>query len=115
MTTLEEVRARFARVLSSGGSTMNFGGHLQTLRETAGLSQSELAGKAGISIRSLQNWEIGRSQPRLESLPKLARALGVTVDTLVTPPPEQFPVPQRKAHTNKTQRSEAQREVINQQ
>ena len=37
---------------------MTFGQNLQKLRERAGLSQSDLARRAGLSLRSLQNWEI---------------------------------------------------------
>jgi transcriptional regulator with XRE-family HTH domain len=62
---------------------MTFGKNLQALRARSGLSQSALAQRAGIPVKSIQNWEIDRSQPRIEALPKLARALGVEVGELL--------------------------------
>jgi transcriptional regulator with XRE-family HTH domain len=62
---------------------MGFASQLRTLREAAGLSQPALAERAGISVDSIQNWEQGRTRPRLEALGKLARALGATVDALL--------------------------------
>jgi HTH-type transcriptional regulator, cell division transcriptional repressor len=61
---------------------MSFGRNLQTLREAAGLSQSGLAKKAGIPVKSIQNWEIDRAQPRLDGLVKLAQALGAKLEEL---------------------------------
>jgi transcriptional regulator with XRE-family HTH domain len=63
---------------------MTFGENLQRLRNKAGLSQAGLADRSGISVNTIQNWEIGRHQPRLEALPKLAAALGVGVEALLT-------------------------------
>jgi transcriptional regulator with XRE-family HTH domain len=62
---------------------MPFGVRLRELREKNGLSQSELAERVGIPIDSIQNWEQGRTRPRIEALGKLARALGVTLDELL--------------------------------
>jgi transcriptional regulator with XRE-family HTH domain len=62
---------------------MAFGKRLQQLREQAGLSQSQLARAIGMPVKSLQNWEAERVQPRLEALPKLARGLGVSLDVLL--------------------------------
>jgi transcriptional regulator with XRE-family HTH domain len=62
---------------------MSFGNNLQALREAAGLSQSELAEKSGISVKTIQNWEIDRNSPRMDALVRLAHALGTTLDMLV--------------------------------
>jgi transcriptional regulator with XRE-family HTH domain len=62
---------------------MTFGENLQRLRNSAGLSQAGLADRSGISVNTIQNWEIGRHQPRLDALPKLAAALGVGVEALL--------------------------------
>src|SRR6187549_3514867 len=64
--------------------TMALGDRLQQLREGAGLSQSELAGRAGVSLRSIQNWEQGHRRPKAEALLALARALGVPVESLIS-------------------------------
>jgi transcriptional regulator with XRE-family HTH domain len=62
---------------------MPFGETIQKLREAAGLSQSEMARKAGIPVRSIQNWEQGHRMPRPQVLLSLASALGVSVEKLI--------------------------------
>jgi transcriptional regulator with XRE-family HTH domain len=53
------------------------------LRRDAGLSQSQLAGRAGVPFRSLQNYEQGHRALPLEAATKLARALDISIDELV--------------------------------
>lgn len=70
---------------------MPFGETLQELRLAAKLSQAGLADKAGLSTRSIQNWEQGHRRPRVEVLMALAKALDVGVEKLLTdagPPPK---------------------------
>jgi transcriptional regulator with XRE-family HTH domain len=62
---------------------MTIGERIKQLREKASLSQSELANKAGVSVRSLQNWEIGHRTPQLPAAAALAKALGVKLDELM--------------------------------
>ena len=61
---------------------MGFGEILQGLREETGLSQSQLALKSGTPLDSLRNWEQNRSLPKIDSVTRLARALGVSLDKL---------------------------------
>lgn len=65
-----------------------YGRHLTELREAAGLTQQQLAGKLGVQQSNITFWERWDKPPRGEVLPKLADALGVSVDELlgVTPP-----------------------------
>src|SRR5271166_4759437 len=65
------------------GDAMRFGESLKRFRESAGLSQSALAEKAGLSIRSIQNWEQGHRVPWATALPALAKALGISTDMLL--------------------------------
>jgi transcriptional regulator with XRE-family HTH domain len=44
---------------------------LQSLRTKAGLKQTELAKLAGVSEKSIQNWESGVTYPKAASLQKL--------------------------------------------
>jgi transcriptional regulator with XRE-family HTH domain len=62
---------------------MPFAELIQKLREQAGLSQSELARKAGVPVRSVQNWEQGHRLPRAQALLPLANALAVSVEKLI--------------------------------
>jgi transcriptional regulator with XRE-family HTH domain len=77
---------------------MSFSKNLQRLRQAAGLSQSELARKSGIAVKTIQNWEIGRNLPRTDALVKLAQALQTTVDGLLARPEPGQTAPKRSRH-----------------
>jgi transcriptional regulator with XRE-family HTH domain len=53
------------------------------MREKVGLSQMELARRARLSLRSIQNWEQGHRLPRAQALLALARGVGVSVEKLL--------------------------------
>jgi transcriptional regulator with XRE-family HTH domain len=55
---------------------------LKRMREATGLSQAQLAKKAGVPLRTYQEWEYARRTPLLSAAVKLAAALGVSVDEL---------------------------------
>ena len=48
---------------------------LKEWRERKGLTQADAAKKLGISVRTLQNWEIARNMPRGFGLKALVAAL----------------------------------------
>jgi transcriptional regulator with XRE-family HTH domain len=56
---------------------------LKQLREARGLTQEALATKAGVSRAYLARLEMGRHDPPLSRLEKLAKALGVKVTRLL--------------------------------
>jgi transcriptional regulator with XRE-family HTH domain len=56
---------------------------IQELRERRGLTQEQLALKAGISRGYLARLETARHDPTLSTLEKLAKALGVKVSKLI--------------------------------
>ena len=64
-------------------SPRQFAMKLKTLREGKGLTQEVLAKKAGISRAYLARLEMGRHDPHLSRLRKLARVLGVKISELV--------------------------------
>ena len=55
---------------------------LKRLREKAGVTQAALADALGVDRTTVTTWEIGRSFPRAELLPKLAAALGCEIGEL---------------------------------
>jgi transcriptional regulator with XRE-family HTH domain len=59
------------------------GAHLAQLRETAGFTQRQLAEKLGVPLSNITFWERSEKPPRTEILPKMAEALGVSVDALL--------------------------------
>lgn len=57
---------------------------VQELREAAGLSKAELARRAGINERTVRNIESGVYLPSLDTACKLAKALEVPFQALLT-------------------------------
>jgi transcriptional regulator with XRE-family HTH domain len=49
---------------------------LRALRLAAGLTQAGLAGRAGLCVTTVSNYERGRGRPRRHGLEALARVLG---------------------------------------
>lgn len=47
----------------AGGEAMDAAAWLRAARAETGLSQAELAGRLGTSVRNVQNWEAGRVAP----------------------------------------------------
>lgn len=60
-----------------------FGPSVRALREERGLSRQELAPRAGLSPRGLEELEKPGSKPTLESAVGLAQALGTSIDDLM--------------------------------
>lgn len=59
------------------------GARLAALRRQKGLTQEQLAAQLGVSAPAVSKWETDHSYPDITLLCPLARALGVTVDTLL--------------------------------
>lgn len=53
-------------------------------RRYAGMEQSELAEIAGVSRKSISNWEIGKTEPRRAALIAISFATGVSLEWLET-------------------------------
>ena len=60
-----------------------FGNRLYHLRKKAGLSQSQLGEKIGLSNKAVSKWENGKAKPGLDIVHRLADVLGVSVDDLL--------------------------------
>jgi transcriptional regulator with XRE-family HTH domain len=56
---------------------------IKELREKKGISQEELAHRAGLSRTGMGFVETGKRWPRLDTLMKVAQGLNVTVDELL--------------------------------
>ncbi len=59
------------------------GEHLASLRKEAGLSQYELAKLLNEPQSNISFWELSDKPPRSDVLPRLAKILGVRVDTIL--------------------------------
>jgi len=70
---------------------MNFPTRLAPLRKNQGYSQQRLADAVGMHINQIKRYETDAAQPTLEALVKLAKALHVSLDTLVFEEDERGP------------------------
>lgn len=65
---------------------MNLTEKIRALRESAGLTQAELAERVGVSEKVVSKWECGETKPSVEVLPALADVFGCTIDALFDHP-----------------------------
>lgn len=63
------------------------GQRLRAARRASGLTLQQLADLAQVSIPTVSSAENGTRQPRLDTLQKLATALGMSMGALLTDPP----------------------------
>jgi len=70
---------------------MNFPTRLALLRKNQGYSQQRLADAVGMHINQIKRYETDAAQPTLEALVKLAKALHVSLDSLVFEEDERGP------------------------
>jgi transcriptional regulator with XRE-family HTH domain len=71
-----------------------FAGRLLELRSKAGLTQWQLAEKAGVKRDAIARWERGMREPSWSNVVALANALAVSTDAF-RQEPGSVPVPQR--------------------
>src|SRR5689334_16851970 len=76
----------------TAGAGMNpewFAARLRELRGGAGLTQQQLADKAGLTREGVAQVETGRSEPAWRTVVALCDALGVSCDAFLREPGEQ--------------------------
>lgn len=59
------------------------GKFIANLRKEKNLTQSELAEKMGVNVKSVSRWENGKTMPDLSMLPMLAKELNVEISELL--------------------------------
>jgi transcriptional regulator with XRE-family HTH domain len=64
--------------------TASFPERLRRLRRDRDWSQGQLANKVGIDVQRISKYERGISNPPLETLARIARVFGVSLDYLLT-------------------------------
>lgn len=55
----------------------------KTMRKRAGMTQMQVANALGVTNAAVSQWETGKTMPKGESLLKLAKIFGCTVDELL--------------------------------
>jgi transcriptional regulator with XRE-family HTH domain len=81
---------------SSGTHELPFGAALRRVRTASGLSQEKLGLEAGVQRNFISLIETGQNQPTINTIAKLARALGLRASELVAEA-EREPVRRRRA------------------
>lgn len=71
------------------------GAHIAEFRKGHGMTQVQLAELMGVAQQIVGSWEVGRSRVPVASLPRLARALAITVADLIG----EEAMPQRRGPT----------------
>lgn len=74
---------------------MDVGKKIKYYRKQQGYTQKKLAEKCGLAVGTIQQYELGKREPRMVMLQKIALVLGVGIDNLldyqtnaITPYPE---------------------------
>lgn len=62
---------------------MTVGQRIQSARKKANLTQKELAERLGLATGTIQQYELGKRQPRIEQLQAIANALNIDVYDLI--------------------------------
>jgi len=70
---------------------MNFGKRLATLRKARAMTQQALADQVGCHVTMVRRYEANETQPTLDVIRKMARALSVSADALVFEQDERNP------------------------
>jgi len=65
------------------GDQVTLGGRIILARESANLTDKQLARTLGVMIKTVRNWETDRSEPRGNKLTTLSGVLGVSLEWLV--------------------------------
>lgn len=67
-----------------GMAATKFGKKITALRKEKGLTQAKLAEQINVSNKTISRWETGEGYPEISLLRPLAKALGTTVDDLLS-------------------------------
>jgi transcriptional regulator with XRE-family HTH domain len=84
-----------------GWPPSGFGGRLKRLREAAGLTQGQMAERAGCNQFTVAKLEAGRQEPAWPLVLQLADALGVSTEEFRAQQGEPAPEPPRRGRPPK--------------
>jgi transcriptional regulator with XRE-family HTH domain len=60
---------------------------IRQIRESAGISQAELARRLGVTQPNVARWESGTEKIRVDTLQRIADALGLSLAVIFSAPP----------------------------
>ena len=66
----------------------NVGKNIKKLRKEKNITQDQLAEQLHVTRQAISNWEIGKTQPEIETLSAMAEYFEVTVEELIYETPQ---------------------------
>ena len=90
---------------------MEFKERLAKLRRLSGMTQAELAKELGITLRSVQNYELGARYPKTETIERIANIFGVDQNALISD--EEYVIVEAKQKRGKRGQESAERLIRN--
>ena len=90
---------------------MEFKERLAKLRRLSGMTQAELAKELGITLRSVQNYELGARYPKTETIERIANIFGVGQNALISD--EEYYIVEAKQKRGKRGQESAERLIRN--
>lgn len=94
-------------------SIETIGDHIKQSRKDAGMTQVELAARAGLSHSSVHNWEVGRNQPTTATLKKLSGVINIGESWITAATIKKDPMP--KISNSKTTRKRVAKKSVTSQ
>lgn len=90
---------------------MEFKERLAKLRRLSGMTQAELAKELGITLRSVQNYELGARYPKTETIERIANIFGIDQSALISD--EEYFIVEAKQKRGKRGQESAERLIRN--
>lgn len=72
--------------LQDEATSLPIGGNMKKVRKSKGLTQKELAELMGVSLKTIERYERGLIQPRIDVVKKLSETLSIPISLLIYPP-----------------------------
>lgn len=82
-----------------------FADALRVTRQTAGLTQEDLAERADVSVRFISFLETGKRQPSLSAIAAVSAGLGVSMSALVIAVEDRLAEDPKRAHDAESQQA----------
>ena len=87
---------------------MAIGDKIMYQRKLKRIKQADLADKIGVSLRTLQRWELGQYFPNTKDISKIAQVLNIPVSELIDTPSENENAPQIQVIPSQSKTSNTQ-------
>jgi transcriptional regulator with XRE-family HTH domain len=94
---------------------LTVGERIRAARKSAGLTQKKLGERMGASYATVQQWETGKRNPKIETLQRIASALGIKMFDLLPKAPRDGEIRIFQSEEAKSQYVEKLRALLNEE